>query len=53
MIINKKKKNGKIGDFAVQADYRIKLKECEKKDKYVDFVRELKKYGTWRLQLYQ
>ena len=25
------------------ADHRIKLKECEKKDKYHDFARELKK----------
>ena len=23
-------------DFAVQADHRIKLKECEKKDNYLD-----------------
>ena len=30
-------------DFAVPADYRIKLKECEKKDKYLDFAKELKK----------
>ena len=33
----------KIVDFAVPADHRIKLKECEKKDKYLDFARELKK----------
>ena len=33
----------KIVDFAVPADHRIKLKECEKKDKYFDHVRELKK----------
>ena len=47
IIINKKKKEKKrtckIVDFAVPADYRIKLKECEKKDKYFDLVRELKK----------
>ena len=30
-------------DFAVPADHRIKLKECEKKDKYPDLARELKK----------
>ena len=29
-------------DFAVPDDYRIKLKECEKKDKYLDLARELK-----------
>ena len=30
-------------DFAAPVDHRIKLKECEKKDKYIDFARELKK----------
>ena len=30
-------------DFAVPVDHRIKLKECEKKDKYLDLARELKK----------
>ena len=39
----KKKRTCKIVDFAVPADHRIKLKECEKKDKYLDLARELKK----------
>ena len=39
----KKKKICKIDDFAVPADHRIKLKECEKRDKYLDLARELKK----------
>ena len=43
IIINKKKRTCKIVDFAVLADHRIKLKECEKKDKYHDLARELKK----------
>ena len=30
-------------DFAVPADHRVKLKESEKKDKYLGLVRELKK----------
>ena len=30
-------------NFAVPVDHRVKLKESEKKDKYVDFARELKK----------
>ena len=30
-------------DFAILADHRIKLKESEKRDKYLDLVRELKK----------
>ena len=44
IIINhKKKKIYKIVDFAVPANHRIKLKECEKKDKYLNLARELKK----------
>ena len=45
IIINKKKKTRicKIVDFAVPADHRIKLKECEKRDKYIDLAGELKK----------
>ena len=43
-IINKKKKRiCRIVHFAVPADHRIKLKECEKKNKYLDLARELKK----------
>ena len=30
-------------DFAVPVDHRVKLKESEKKDKYLDLARELKK----------
>ena len=33
----------KTVDFAVLADHRIKLKECKKKDKYLDLARKLKK----------
>ena len=33
----------KIVDFSVPADHRIKLKECEKRDKYLDLARKLKK----------
>ena len=42
-IINKKMRICKIIDFAVPADHRINLKESEKKDKYLDLARELKK----------
>ena len=38
-----KKRIWKIVDFAVSADHRIKLKECEKKDKNREFARELEK----------
>ena len=30
-------------DFSVPADHRVKLKENEKRDKYLDLARELKK----------
>ena len=43
IIINKRKRICKIVDFAVPADHRINLKESEKKDKYLDLARELKK----------
>ena len=43
IIINKRKRTCKIVDFAVPVDHRIKLKECEKNDKYLDLAKELKK----------
>ena len=53
IIINnnnkKKKKICKIVDFAVPADHRIKLKEYEKRDKYLDLARELKK--LWNMKV--
>ena len=50
IIINiKKKRNCKIVDVVVPADHRIKLKECEKKDTYLDHARELKK--LWNMQV--
>ena len=51
MIINnkKKKKICKIVDFVVPADHRIKLKECEKRDKYFNLARELKK--LWNMKV--
>ena len=36
-------------DFAVPADHRIKLKEREKRDKYLDLARELKK--LWNMKV--
>ena len=46
---NKKKRICKIVDFAVPADHRINLKESEKKDKYLDLARELKK--LWNMKV--
>ena len=42
-IINEKKRNCRIVDFAVAADHRINSKENKEKDKYLDLARELKK----------
>ena len=39
----------KIVDFADPADHRINLKVCEKKDKYLDLARELKKLRNKQL----
>ena len=52
---NKKERICRIVDFAVPADYRVKLKEFEKKEKYRNLYRELKKKncGTLKWQLYQ
>ena len=38
-----KKRTCKIVDFAVLVIHRVKLTEREKKDKYLDLARELKK----------
>ena len=43
ITINKKVGTCRIVDFAVLVNHRVKLKECEKRDKYLDFARELKK----------
>ena len=51
IIIKKKKRICKIVDFAVPAGHRIKLKECEKKDKYLDLARELKKRWNMRVRI--
>ena len=54
IIINKKKKIiYKIVDFAVLADHRIKLKEFEKKYKYLDLARELKKLWNMKVTIIQ
>ena len=49
MIIKKRKRICKIVDFAVPADHRVNLKECEKKDRYHDLARELKK--LWNMKV--
>ena len=51
IINNKKKRICKIVDFTVPADHRIKLNECEKKDKYLDLARELKKLSNMKVTI--
>ena len=50
-IINyKKKRTCKIVNFVIPADHRLKLKENEKKDKYLDLARDLKK-KLWTMKV--
>ena len=53
IIINKKKKKKKkirkVVDFAVPSDQRVKLKEIENKDKYLELARDLKKLWTMKM----
>ena len=51
IIIHKEKRICKIVDFAFPADHRIKLKECEKKDKYLDLARELIKLSNMKVTI--
>ena len=48
-IINKKKRTWRNVDFAVLADHRVKVKESEKNDKYLDLARGLKK--LWNMKV--
>ena len=48
-ILNNKKENLQNCRFAVPVDHRINLKESEKKDKYLDLTRELKK--LWNMKV--
>ena len=43
VIVNNKKRTCQIVNFAVSADHRVKLKESEKRDKYLDLASGLKK----------
>ena len=47
IIINKKREFAKL--LILLADHRMKLKECEKKDKYLDLAREVKK--LWNMKV--
>ena len=52
----RRKRTWRNVSFSVLADHRVKLKEKEKKDKYLDLILELKKQtncGTWKWRLDQ
>ena len=50
---NKKEKTCRIVDFAFPADHRVKLKEYEKRDKYLDLARELKNLWIMKVTIIQ
>ena len=49
MIVNKRKRTCRIVGFTVPADYRIKLKDNEKRNKQIGFARELK--NQWKIKV--
>ena len=49
--INKKEITCRFVDFAVPAGHRVKLKESEKNDKYLDLARELKKLRNMKVTI--
>ena len=51
VIVEKDKRTFRIVDFAVPAEYWLKLKENEKKDNYVDLAMELKKQQHWNMKV--
>ena len=51
IIINEKERTCRIVDFAIPADHRVKLKESEKRDKYLDLTRELKKLWIMKVAM--
>ena len=49
LIIINKNENNRIVNFAVPPHHRVKLKEYEKRDKYLDLARELK--NLWNMKM--
>ena len=49
IIINKKERTGRIVDFALPVDHRVKLKESERRYKYLNLVGEFKK--LWNIKV--
>ena len=53
MIVNRKKGRCRMLNFAVTADHRVKLKEIEKKDKYLTLLGSWKNCRTWKWRVYE
>ena len=55
IIINEKKKKENFQNYGLffTADHRVKLKECKKRDKYLDLARELKKMWNMKVTIIQ
>ena len=51
LIINKKERTCRIEDFAVPVKHRVKVKECEKRDKYLDLAKKLKKLWNMKVMI--
>ena len=49
VIVNYNKRTYRILNFAVAANNRVKFKESEKKDKYLDLSRKLKKLSNMKV----
>ena len=50
-MIDKKRKTCHLVDFAVPADHRVKMKESEKINKYLDLARELRTLWNMRVKV--
>ena len=48
IIIKKSKRICRLGNFPLPASHRVKIKDNEKRDKYLDFASELKRCGTFK-----
>ena len=49
IVLIKKKKNLSSSGFCLSADYRVKMKKKQRKDKYLDLAREPKKLWNMRV----
>ena len=49
----KKKRTGRIVDFVSPADHMVKLYKSEKREKYLDLARELKKLWNMKVTVIQ